>query len=172
MIETQITRSEVADLYPVLADRLRRLVRRQVNAPEALIEDACQVAWSRLLRDHARVPRGSALGWLTTTAGREALRSLNRQAREVPLDDPAESEQLATLAARAAGPEQIAEWRDKLAEVRCLPDRQQKLVWLHATGQTYAEIGVGTGDTTRTVERQLLRARQRLRAAAADGVAA
>ncbi|MBV8956985.1 MAG: sigma-70 region 4 domain-containing protein, partial [Solirubrobacterales bacterium] len=39
---------------------------------------------------------------------------------------------------------------------------QQRILWLHALGLTYAEIADYEGCTLRTVERQLLRARRRI----------
>ena len=39
---------DVARLYVEEAVSVRRIVRMSVTAPPAVIEDACQVAWSRL----------------------------------------------------------------------------------------------------------------------------
>jgi DNA-directed RNA polymerase specialized sigma24 family protein len=61
----------------------------------------------------------------------------------------------------------VLELRDRLAELRQLPERQQRLVWMHAAGLTYLEMAERTGDTRRTVERQLLRAKGRLEREAA-----
>ena len=44
-----------------------------------------------------------------------------------------------------------------------LPPRQQRLVWLQGLGLTYEEMAGYTGASTRTVERQLLRAKRTLR---------
>ena len=41
---------EMGDLYAQLAGRLRQIVGGQVRAPEPVIEDACQFAWSALIR--------------------------------------------------------------------------------------------------------------------------
>jgi RNA polymerase sigma factor (sigma-70 family) len=64
------------------------------------------------------------------------------------------------------GPEEVFERRERLASIRLLPERQQRVLWLHALGLTYVEIARHTGYTTRTVERQLLRARRAAREAA------
>lgn len=50
-----------------------------------------------------------------------------------------------------------------LEELRSLPERQRRILLLFAFGFTYVEIAERTGDTVRTVERQLCRARQGLR---------
>jgi RNA polymerase sigma factor (sigma-70 family) len=54
-----------------------------------------------------------------------------------------------------------------LSEVGRLPERQQRLVWMHAAGLTYVEMAGRTGESRRTVERQLLRAKGKLEREAA-----
>ncbi len=66
-------------------------------------------------------------------------------------------------------PEQALEVHERLAEIRRLPVRQQRLVLLHGFGYEYEEIAAVTGDTRRTVARQLLSAYRRLDRLAADG---
>jgi DNA-directed RNA polymerase specialized sigma24 family protein len=43
-----------------------------------------------------------------------------------------------------------------------LPERQRRLIVLQALGCSYAELATLTGDTPRTVDRQLARAKRRL----------
>ena len=62
-----------------------------------------------------------------------------------------------------ATPEQLLEHRERIRELGRLPERQQRVVWLHAFGLSYVEMATHEGCTRRTVERQLLRARQTLR---------
>jgi DNA-directed RNA polymerase specialized sigma24 family protein len=57
------------------------------------------------------------------------------------------------------------EWREQLALVRRIPERQQRLLWMQGAGSSYEEIAAESGLTVRTVERQILRGRDRLRAA-------
>lgn len=154
-------RFEIA--YAELAPKLERVVGRNVRAPAWLIEEACQTAWSRWLVHRDGIAPGSTLGWLATTAIREALRSLKLQARQVSLDAPAEPRgQVVEFPVRAPGPEQLAEFRDRLAEVRRLPVRQQTVVWMKSFGYDYREIADRTGTTRRSVDRQLSQARRRL----------
>jgi RNA polymerase sigma factor (sigma-70 family) len=150
---------DVGELYRVLARRLEQLVRLYVRTPDVVIEDACQIAWSRLLRHRDRVQPESAMSWLLRTAVREAFKLSRCDRREVPLEATTE----AALPRTQATPVQLIECRERLAELGRLPERQQRAVWLHAFGLNYGEIAVYEGCTARTVERQLLRARQAIR---------
>lgn len=155
------TAQELSDLYGALAGQLQQIVRANVRAPDVVIDDACQAAWSRLVGHRGGVRHESALAWLTTTASREALRLMRRAQREAPLDALDACSPAVVL---TAPPDQLAEFRARLDTIRALPRRQQRLMWLHGMGFTYSEIAEYTGDSERTVERQLLRAKRRLRA--------
>ncbi len=148
----------VGELYRDLSERLEQIVRFDVRAPEAVVEEACQFAWGRLIDHRHRVRRESALSWLARTAVREALKLRARNGRYVSLDCQQAAE-FPTL----AGPDELFERRERLASIGRLPARQQQMLWLHALGLTYTEIGRHTGCTTRTVERQLMKAKRTLR---------
>lgn len=153
---------DVDELYRRLSPRLRQIVRCDVHASEAVIEDACQIAWSRLIRHSEHVRREAVLSWLATTAVREAFKLSWRDRRELSLDAELERMGELPIPSAAPGPAELVELRDRLAEVRRLPVRQQRLVWMQAAGLSYIEMAERTGDTRRTVERQLLRAKGRL----------
>jgi RNA polymerase sigma factor (sigma-70 family) len=157
---------ELAGLYASLAGRLRQIVGGQVQAPDALIEDSCQVAWSRLVHHRARVRRETALGWLATTAIHEALRLLRPQRREIPLEELVDGTGDVGPLVPVASVEELVEQRERLRTIERLPERQQRLVWLQGFGLSYTEMAGYTGASLRTVERQLLRARGALRTAA------
>lgn len=157
---------DVAELYRSLAVRLEQIVRLGVRAPEVVIEDACQTAWGRLIDRGDCVTREAVLAWLATTAVHEALKLLRRECRELSLDATLEQDGDAGLPTPA--PHDLLEHRLRLESIRTLPERQQRLLWLHGFGMTYAEMALHTGTTTRTVERQLLRAKQRMRCVAAE----
>jgi RNA polymerase sigma factor (sigma-70 family) len=159
---------DVAELYRTLSGRLEQIVRTDVRAPDAVIEDACQFAWSRFVQHSERVRREAALSWLVKTAVHEAFKLLRRADRCQPLDLAAEQTGDSGLAAGAPAPEQLLAARERLASIRALPERQQRLLWLHALGLSYAEMARYTGCTSRTVERQLLRAKHRLREASPE----
>lgn len=156
-------RSRPETTYAELAPRLQAIVAHNVRAPEALIEDACQIAWSRWVTHRDRVSPNSVLAWLATTAIREALRLVRAESRHVPLSEgPEAGGTVINLPVRAPGPEQLVEFRERLAEVRRLPVRQQRVLLMQGFGYDYREIATQTGATRRAVERNLLRARQGL----------
>jgi RNA polymerase sigma factor (sigma-70 family) len=172
---------EIAALYPQLAPQLRRILRAQLCAPDVLIEDACQQAWEALLRHDGNVRPESRLPWLVTTARREALALLSRQRAELlsdavggapSRDRPAllrpgqEPARPLALSSREPEPSEAAEFSDRMTQLRRLPPRQQRIMWMRGLGFAYREIAAQTGASERTVERQLATARARLRAAA------
>src|SRR5690348_14955444 len=81
---------DVGELYGLLARRLEQIVRLDVRAPDVVIEDACQFAWSRLLHHHDRVHRETVMSWLVRTAVHEALKLLRRGRRELSLESESE----------------------------------------------------------------------------------
>ena len=62
------------------------------------------------------------------------------------------------LTKAATALDQLAAWASQN-----LPERQQRLVWLQGLGLSYTEMAAHEGATPRTVERQLMRAKKRLR---------
>jgi RNA polymerase sigma factor (sigma-70 family) len=162
---------EIAQLYVEEAVRVRRIVGTSVTAPPAVIEDACQVAWCRLLIHRARLRRESARAWLVRVAVREAIKSVGRERREWSLE--ALLEQGGGSAAGGSVDtgmplptpeliEDLVEQKNRLESIRALPERQRRLVWLQGLGLSYREMAGETGMTRRTVERQLIRARSSL----------
>ena len=114
---------DLADLYRALASPLRQIVRFTVRAPESVIDDACQIAWSRLLNRWGSIRRETVLPWLARTASREALRALRRSTRDLSLDELGDR---AAMQVAPSSPDQIAEFRARLDELRALPERQQR----------------------------------------------
>jgi RNA polymerase sigma factor (sigma-70 family) len=165
MTRACVGEDEVAELYGALAGSLRRIVAGQVTAPEAVIEDACQFAWSTLVRYRRRVRRETALGWLARTAMREAFKLIRSERRELSLDELFERFSAGTPAPWALTPsvEEQVELRARLASLEALPERQQRVIWLQGLGFSYAEMAGCTGSSRRTVERQLMRAKKTLR---------
>jgi RNA polymerase sigma factor (sigma-70 family) len=156
-------------LYSELQPQLVRILATNLQAPEWVIEDACQTAWGSLLIHGEAVVAGSELGWLSTTATRAALRLLRRDRLAAPLEAAVEPVRLDDYRTAEPGPEDRLELRERLAEIRRLPVRQQRLVLLQGMGYDYVEIAAVTGDSRRTVARQLTRARQRLARLAGEG---
>jgi RNA polymerase sigma factor (sigma-70 family) len=160
------------DLYAQHAAMLLRQVRATVITSDAIIEDACAAAWAILLR---RQPtRGHTLfAWLRVVAIREAIR-MDRAARAVSSYEAviaaAEHEDAVTeIGKESARPqpthsdEPAIRAREALRELAGLHQRPRRIFALHVAGYSYAEIAQLTGDTVRTVDRQMSRARQHVR---------
>jgi RNA polymerase sigma factor (sigma-70 family) len=166
-IESAVLATEIGELYTSLAAPLERIVRHDIRAPEPVIEDACQFAWSRLVHHAGRVGRETVLAWLVRTAVREAFKLIRRDDRELSYESLLAAPGCPEPPAPTLGPEDMSVCRERLDSIRSLPERQQRLLWLHLLGLSYAEMAVHTGYSQRTVERQLLRAKRTVRAAAA-----
>lgn len=154
----------IAGFYAQKADELRRAVRHAISGPEAMIEDACSYAWYQILRSEGIALDHRGFAWLYVVAIREAYRLSERARREPALGAP----QDLPLANQSTDDHfGLVERRDRHARrVRLLaglPQRQQRMVLLHAAGFTYREIAALTGATLRTVERQVLRGKRTLR---------
>jgi RNA polymerase sigma factor (sigma-70 family) len=154
---------DVGELYCRLSKRLEQIVRLDVRAQDAVIEDACQFAWTRLVNNQDRVHRETTLAWLAQTAVHEAFKLVRRDSRELSLEAEVESAGDAAVRLRAPAPDELVVARERLAQVGLLPERQQRLLWLQGLGLTYSEMAMRTGATRRTVERQVLRARHKVR---------
>jgi RNA polymerase sigma factor (sigma-70 family) len=159
---------DVAELYASLSSQLERIVGMGVRAPRPLIEDACQSAWNRLWLHRQQVRRETALSWRVTTAVHEALRLLRVQAGLLSLEREIEELGDGAVPAHAPPAADLYELRTRLEGIRSLSRRQQQLLWLHGLGFSYAEIAARTGSTTRTVERQMLRGKRKLRKIAGE----
>ncbi len=167
---TSVRAEQIAAFYAYHAVRLQRIVAGQVNAPEQTIEDACQNAWTILLRrsDITLDDRGAA--WLTTVAIREGWR-LASTAREVPmgsiraelpergeLPEPASAEPPLSEQALAR-----AEHAGRVGDLRTLKARERRDLYLHALGYRYHEIAKATGSSYTAVDRRLKEGRAQLR---------
>jgi RNA polymerase sigma factor (sigma-70 family) len=164
-IDIPVGSGDLGELYVELARSLEQIVRREVRASAPLIEDACQFAWWRLVVHAHRVQRKAALSWLAKTAVREALKLIRREERDLSLDARLEGIDDAGLLARSPGPDEVAEQRAKLELLGVLPVRQRMVLVLQAAGFSYDETAACRGMSRRTVERQIMRGRQELRAA-------
>ena len=161
-------RCDVGELYASLSEQLERIVGTDIRAPWPVIEDACQFAWWRLWRRREHVARDTALPWLVTTASHEALRLLRGQDGLLSLEQAIEESGDGAVPVHALTAADVFELRTRLETMASLSARQQRLLWLHGLGFSYAEIAACTGSTARTVERQLLRGKRTLRRLVAE----
>jgi RNA polymerase sigma factor (sigma-70 family) len=148
-------------LYADLQPQLMRILVSNLQAPEWLLDEACQTAWGSLLCQPGEPITGGELAWLSTTATRAALRLLRRERLTEPQEEPPAPVRRDDHRV-GADPHRALELRERLAEIRRLPVRQQRVVMLQGFGYEYEEIAAATGHSRRTVTRQLTRARQRL----------
>jgi RNA polymerase sigma factor (sigma-70 family) len=141
-----------AALFTKHQDHLIRSVSGAVRTSQANLEDACSFAWMQLLR---RQPerREELFGWLRAVAIREAIRLDRAQLRSAPTVD-LDGSQTGTCR---------GEVLDALQVVADLSPRLRQIFALHIAGYSYEEIHQQTGDSFRTVDRLMARARQALR---------
>ena len=159
-------RGDEATLFLAHNAALVHAVRRAVQGSDALVEDACQSAWAILLR--AQPNRATVFAWLLTVAIHEAWRLSAADRRSCPLTRPDDTE-LDGLDRAHDDPDPAVRALARLhAQMRLravgevLNERQRRLIALQAIGCSYAELAALTGDTPRTVDRQLARAKRRL----------
>src|SRR5262245_64975338 len=93
-VEALVARAASGDTaaWDELVERFGRLVwsvTRAHRLPDADAADVFQTTWLRLVENIDRIAQpGSLGGWLATTARRESLAVLRRNARILPTDDP------------------------------------------------------------------------------------
>ena len=164
-------RARFASLYAELQPQLWRILTTNLAAPAWLHEEACQTAWESLLARGDEIRPGGELSWLSTTATRYAIRALRRERLAghplAELDQPGPATHL-PLASATPRPdtEHACELHARLASISHLPPRTRRMLLLHSFGYEYSEIAQTTGNSPRTVIRQLTRAREHLRLAA------
>jgi RNA polymerase sigma factor (sigma-70 family) len=153
-----VTRPEDEELFVQHARRLHAVVSATVRTSGANVDDACGFAWLQLVRH--RPPAPVAFAWLCTTAVREAIRLQHRTARLIDLDALAE-----VALEPTQGPERSLEVIAAGAQIRTarLKAREARVLGLRVAGYRRDEIAELTGDSHRTIDRQLGRARRKLR---------
>jgi RNA polymerase sigma factor (sigma-70 family) len=161
--------AEVEELYARAAGLVRGQVCSEVTAPEAVIDDACQFAWIRLLHHRHRVGRDRAVSWLITTALHEVFKLVRRDGHDLSLEQLMEETDDLRINRTAPAPEEAVGAHLRLELLRELPERQERLIWLQGLGFGYLEMATETDMTIRTVERQLMKARRSLRLLEAAG---
>jgi DNA-directed RNA polymerase specialized sigma24 family protein len=162
-------RGDEDDLYRRHHHDLRCAVTHAVNAPPELIEDACQNAWTIMLR--TQPARSSIFGWLYVVATREAFRLCARERRHIHLETMLPRGSWDAVIADAFSIDDILEAREALTILAGLPERQRADLTLLVAGFSYREIAHMTGGRTHTnVNTHIAKARSRVRIARlADG---
>jgi RNA polymerase sigma factor (sigma-70 family) len=155
-------RGDEANLYERHHQALLIAVSHAINGSGALIEDACQTAWTILLR---RQPdRASVFAWLYVVAIHEAYRLSAIERRELHLEDLAIEGDWETILAGRVTVEDQLEALEALRALAGLPDRQREDLSLRVAGFSYREIAAMTdGRTYTNVNKHLVKARAAIR---------
>jgi DNA-directed RNA polymerase specialized sigma24 family protein len=155
-------RGDEDDLYRRHHHDLRRAVTHAVNAPPELIEDACQNAWTIMLR--AQPARTSIFGSLYVVATRETFRLCERERRHIHLETILPNGSWDAVIADAFSIDDILEAREAVTILAGLPERQRTDLTLLVAGFSYREIAHMIGGRTHTnVNKSLVKARRRIR---------
>ena len=134
-----------------------------VRAPRELIENACQSAWTALLRSRPR--RATWFPWLRVVAIHEAYH-LCKTHRDVYLEDFGDGDGWEAAIGGSTTIDDALEARRALRRLAELPVRERRDLTLKVAGFGYVEIAERTGGRTYTnVNRHLTKARARIRRA-------
>ena len=152
---------DVGALFARYHHKLRNRVRAIVRTSDANVEDACMYAWLQFLSDELD-GRSVGTSWLTTVAIREAVKLDRAERRDLPAASPSAE------AVDRADPRDHYAARDLVAYAAAvirdagLTGRQLQIISLQLWGLSYEQIAANTGDSLRTVERQVLRANHKI----------
>jgi RNA polymerase sigma factor (sigma-70 family) len=155
-------RGDETALYQRYHRALVRAVSHAVRTTPELVEDACQTAWTILLR---RQPdRSSLFWWLYVVALREAYRLSAIERRDAHLEDLHTRVAWDGRVADDATLDNHVEAREALQALASLPEGQRRDLTLLVVGFSYREIAAMTGRRSYTnVHKHLAKARARIR---------
>lgn len=163
---TRARAHQIAAFYTQHATSLERAITRQLHAPRPEIEDICQTAWTILLRRDDIPLDHQGLLWLRKVALTTGWRTARRREQPVGCFLPEHEEPGELPEPPAAAPQLDERITDRLyhrAQLQTLTARERRYLALQAIGLSYTEIAAHEHTTTRTVERQVLRAKGKLR---------
>ncbi len=151
--------------------RLERKVAARVSGLSAdLIEEACQYAWTALLRrpDVRLTHHGVGFGWLVLVATQQAWRAANP--KDVPTGAYALAGDRGVIAEPGAHPSPALDdqiigrelHQQRVEYLAQLKPAERQALGLHAVGCSYREIGHLTGATYTAVNRRLTEGRAQL----------
>ena len=157
-------RGDEGELYARHHHDLYNAVARNVYAQRELIEDACQNAWTKLLR--VQPDRASVGAWLYVVAVREAYRLCACERRHLHLEAISPAGSWEAITGDHHSIDDILAAHDALQILASLPQRQRTDLTLLVAGYSYTEIAKITGGRTYTnVNKHIAKARTRVRLA-------
>ena len=149
-------RGDEQALFELYGERLLRLVAACTSASQETVEDACSFAWAQLMSKQP--DRENVMGWLRVVAVHEVYRLWRKTGNELLFDAPTWLTDASTDdVARSAELDAVLE------EIADLPERRRRIFELHLSGLSYREISAMTGEGPRAIDRQIKKARNRLR---------
>jgi DNA-directed RNA polymerase specialized sigma24 family protein len=162
-------REQISAFYARHATRLQERVRRHAHVPEQTIEDACQHAWTILVRRRDIRLDAAGFSWLATVAIREAW---HRDAvPETPIGafqgpphdhdcDRSEPPARDDRSAEDRALERI-EHTERIGTLATLKPREREALTLQGLGYSYREIARLTDSTYSAVNRRITEGRVR-----------
>jgi DNA-directed RNA polymerase specialized sigma24 family protein len=154
-------RGDEAELYHRHHNTLVLAISTAVDASAELIEDACQTAWTILLRRQPN--RATVAGWLYIVALRETYRLAGIERRELHIADLSPDIAWDNQTIERVSLDDQLEARDALRALAQLPNPQRRDLTLLVAGYSHRDIAHMTGGRTRTnVNNHLVKARARI----------
>lgn len=148
-------------LYAELAITLRHFVGGRVGTSDANLDDACGFAWTQLVATSPSIGE-SIFAWLAQVAIREAWRLHRLDLRETSRGDDAVVDAIESKLADAEPAERVdlAEVAEVIATIH---PRKRRMLLLHATGFSLAEIAEEYGISVERARQLVWRARRQVR---------
>lgn len=170
--DSRVATAEIGHLYRRHHRDLQRAVAAEVRAPRELIEDACQNAWTIMLRSQPR--QATWFAWLRVVAIREAWQQCALARNERPSgafispevsdvgayeypDPPADARDI---------PDQVEDriqHVNRLADLAAIKPHDRRTLYLIGLGYRYKEIMELTGASYTAVNRRITEGRRALR---------
>lgn len=151
---TQTARIDADALFREHHEKFVRQLLSRYEVPRELAEDACSVAWARLLRRDP-VPETVA-GWVYTVAKHELFELIRRRQRDLPVDE-------LWVRGQAEDLEAHVDAQRGVEFLGTLKPQQRVVLHLRAKGYSYDEICEITGQTYTWVNRHINEGRAALR---------
>jgi DNA-directed RNA polymerase specialized sigma24 family protein len=170
--DSRVAFDDIAHLYRRHHRDLQRAVAAAVRAPRELIEDACQNAWTIMLRSQPR--RATWIAWLRVVAIHQAWEQCARSRNERPAgsfmspdvneigpyeypDPPADARDISDQVADRI------EHVKRLADLASIKPNDRRTLYLRGLGYRYTEIMEITGASYTAVSRRITEGRRALR---------